>query len=484
MAKRTFGVIPALLLAVAALIAGIMVGRQVSGRGVVPNDAGESAKPTPVTGPLEADVFQRIAVRETPMVVSVRVARRIAPPTTSRLFDWLHPFGQPRQQDGAIAVGSGSGFIISTDGLILTNNHVIEGAGRIDVALYDREDEPLEARVIGSDPLSDSALLQLVDPPSDDLPTATLGNSDDIAPGAWVMAIGNPFNLAHTVSVGVVSALERPFPVAEGRWQDVLQTDAAINPGNSGGPLLNLRGEVIGVNTAIYSGTGGNVGIGFAIPINVVQRLLPQLREGTVTRGRMGIALSQLSTDAAAALGLDDRVGALVAAVDSGGPAARAGIQPGDVILDYRGERIDDSDELVQLVSATAPGETVPVRLRRDGRDLTVNVTIDKLGTQAVAEPPAGADPFNRVRPVPRAGATGTCPARRSGGRSGSADCRRAARESGGRCRPDRWRHRARDQPLASEERSGCGAAAEIGRCGGARLPAGAAQQSERVRRH
>jgi serine protease Do len=199
------------------------------------------------------------------------------------------------------------------------------------------------------------------------------------------MAIGNPFNLAHTVSVGVISAKERPFTVAEGRSAQVLQTDAAINPGNSGGPLLNVRGEVIGINTAIIADgrQSGNIGIGFAIPINTVRDLLPQLRTGKITRGRIGIGVEGISRDAVDEFGLKDRKGAVVKTVAPGGAAAKAGLEPGDVILAFNGKPVASRDELVQMVVATKPGTTVPVRIVRDRAEKTVNITVDELDLEA-----------------------------------------------------------------------------------------------------
>jgi serine protease Do len=199
-------------------------------------------------------------------------------------------------------------------------------------------------------------------------------------PGDWVMAIGNPFNQAFTVTVGVISATERPFPVAEQRYQDVLQTDAAINPGNSGGPLLNLRGEVIGINTAILANErASNLGIGFAIPSNVVRELLPELRRGKVTRGRIGVQITRVQPEAAQAFGLKDSRGAVVSIVEPSGPAGKAGMQPGDVIVEYNGKPVADNDELVRMVTATKPGTTVPVKVIRDRQTKTLNVTVDEL---------------------------------------------------------------------------------------------------------
>ena len=204
-------------------------------------------------------------------------------------------------------------------------------------------------------------------------------------PGDWVMAIGNPFNLSHTVSVGVISAKERPFQVAEQRFAQVLQTDAAINPGNSGGPLLNLRGEVVGINTAIIADgrQSGNIGIGFAIPINTVRDLLPQLRTGKITRGRIGIGVEGISREAVDEFGLKDRKGAVVKTVSPNGAASKAGLEPGDVIIAYNGKPVANRDELVAMVVATKPGTTVPVRIVRDRAEKTVNVTVDELDLEA-----------------------------------------------------------------------------------------------------
>jgi serine protease Do len=218
-------------------------------------------------------------------------------------------------------------------------------------------------------------------------------------PGDWVMAIGNPFGLAHTVSVGVISATARSFPIAEQRFADVLQTDAAINPGNSGGPLLNARGEVVGINTAIYTDARqqGNIGIGFAIPINSVRELIPQLRTGKVSRGVIGVSVTPVPAEALVEFGLKERKGALVATVARGRAAAKAGIEPGDVIVEFNGKAVKNRDELVATVVATRPGTTVPVKVMRDKKELTLSITVDELdledeGTRA-AEQRTSAEP-------------------------------------------------------------------------------------------
>jgi serine protease Do len=354
------------------------------------------ANSAPIGGAVDALTFRNIAKMATPAVVNVRTTSRRRSQELTEFFggdDFFRRFfGQPGMPEGRrrgqpeVTQGAGTGFIIDKAGLILTNNHVVEGATQIEVGLYGTEEGPnLSARLIGRDPLTDSALIELTEKPRDPLPVAKFGDSDQIQPGDWVMAIGNPFNFSHTVTVGVVSATERPFPVAEQRWQNVIQTDAAINPGNSGGPLLNIRGEVIGINTAIVSGSmaAGNLGIGFAVPINVVRELLPQLRGGKITRGRIGVSVGTVAADAAAELGLKERAGALVSTVESDGPAAKAGVQPGDVIIEYNGKPVKNRDELVRLVVATKPGSTVPIKIVRDKQPKTLNVMVEELNLES-----------------------------------------------------------------------------------------------------
>jgi serine protease Do len=285
------------------------------------------------------------------------------------------------QLQGPTGSGEGTGVVLSSDGLILTNNHVVAGASRIEVGLFARpgqnDRQTYQAKVIGRDPLTDSALIRIAENLPFDLPTATFGDSAQVAPGDWVVAIGNPFNLTHTVTAGVISAKGRPFPV-EGRIQEMLQTDTAINPGNSGGPLLNLRGEVIGINTAILSTgpNGGNVGIGFAVPINVVNDLLPQLQQGKVTRGRIGVRLQELTAELARALRLREPAGALVTMVEPSSAAQAAGLRAGDVIVRFAGKPVATHVELMRLVAASAPGASVELELLRNGAPSSAAVRI------------------------------------------------------------------------------------------------------------
>ena len=371
----------------AALATGVLIGA----RDDIAPRIGAQITDAPANGgeTVTAQAFREIAKAQSPMVVNIRTESRRQTRDLEEFFrgnELLERFfgfpqfpSRPRDQ---ITEGAGTGFIIDAAGLILTNNHVVSGATKITVALYAEEEaDEYEARVVGRDPLTDSALIELTEKPDHPLPAAKLGHSKDVQPGDWVMAIGNPFNLAHTVTVGVISAVGRPFPVSEGRWQDVLQTDAAINPGNSGGPLLNLRGEVVGINTAIISNglAAGNVGVGFAIPIDLVSELLPELKGGTVTRGRIGVQITPVSRELAEPLGLEKPEGALVRVVEQGGPADAAGMEPGDVIVTFDGKAVTRSDDLVEVVSRTKPGITVPVEVVRDGRRMTLRVTVEQL---------------------------------------------------------------------------------------------------------
>src|SRR5688572_25245261 len=406
----------AVLIAIASLAVGMVIASRL---GMSPVSTAQTVAPpmnsAPITGPLTATTFRDIAKNVSPAVVNIRTESRQRAQDLSDFFGggggdlFERFFGQPNPNQRApqqpqrppreqLVQAAGTGFIIDKAGYILTNNHVVEGATRITVSLYGEDsDQEYEARVVGRDPLTDSALIELTEKPDHTLPEVKFGDSGQIFAGDWVMAIGNPFGLANTVSVGIISAVERPFPVSEGRSAQVLQTDAAINPGNSGGPLLNLRGEVVGINTAIISGSQqqGNVGIGFAIPINVVRELLPQLRAGKITRGRIGVGIGAVPTDAVDEFGLKDRNGAVVLNVAPGGAAAKAGIEPGDVIISYNGKPIRNRDELVALVTATKPGTTVPVRVVRDRQERTLNVTVEELDLAAESSQRAGNDNNN-----------------------------------------------------------------------------------------
>jgi serine protease Do len=391
-----------LLIAIASLAVGMVMASRL---GLSPESAAQTiaAPPmnsAPLTGTIDAGTFRNIAKAVSPAVVNIRTESRQRTQDLSEffggpgndLFDQFFGGGQGRNQQRQrpreqVVSAAGTGFIIDKAGFILTNNHVVDGATKIEVSLYgEDDDQSYAARVIGRDPLTDSALIELTEKPNHTLPEVKFGDSSQMEPGDWVMAIGNPFGLAHTVSVGVISG-NRPgqLPVAESRFADVLQTDAAINPGNSGGPLLNARGEVIGINTAIWTDSrqAGNIGIGFAIPSNTVRDLLPQLRGGKITRGRIGVAVEPVPANALEEFGLKERKGAVVKNVQPDSAAAKAGIQPGDVITAYNGKPVAKQNDLVRMVIATRPNTTVPVRIVRDRQERTVSVTVDELDLEA-----------------------------------------------------------------------------------------------------
>jgi len=290
-------------------------------------------------------------------------------------------FRMPREpRGGQRARGTGSGFVIRSDGVVLTNNHVVEHAKEITVALSDGRELP--AKVLGRDPKTDLAVLKVES--KEPLPVVELGDSDALAVGDWVVAIGNPFGLNNTVTAGIVSAKGRA--IGQGPYDHFIQTDAPINPGNSGGPLFDENGKVVGINTAIFSQGGGNIGIGFAIPINEARELVPQLEEqGHVTRGWLGVSIQKLTPELAESVGTDGTHGALVAAVTPDSPAANAGMKAGDVITRWDGKPVDEPATLSTLVAATSVGKTVPVELKRDGKTHDVEVKVEKLADDEVA---------------------------------------------------------------------------------------------------
>lgn len=329
--------------------------------------------------------FAALAKKAAPGVVNIMAMKVIKAPAEEQMpFGPDHPFKDffdrffgdrmPRQfRQGAL----GSGFIIDAEGMILTNNHVVEDATEIKVKLAD--DREFKAEIVGRDPRTDLALIRIkADGP---LPILPLGDSDVLEVGDWVVAIGNPFGLGNTVTSGIVSAKYRR--IGAGAYDNFIQTDAPINPGNSGGPLLNMQGKVVGINSAIFSQSGGNVGIGFAIPINMVQDLLPQLRKGKVRRSFLGVIIQDVTPELKEKLQLGTDSGALVSDVIAGGPGFKAGILRGDVIISFDGKPVRSSHELPLIVAATPIGKKVMVEIMRKGKKMRLQAHTEELEEEA-----------------------------------------------------------------------------------------------------
>jgi serine protease Do len=285
--------------------------------------------------------------------------------------DFFGPFSEGNPPGGFEQRGVGSGFVMNREGYILTNNHVVEDADQIKVKLA--KGKEYEGKVVGRDPKTDLALIKING--SSDLQPLTLGNSDDLKVGSWVVAVGSPFGLEQTVTAGIVSAKGRV--IGSGPYDNFIQTDASINPGNSGGPLINMKGEVVGINTAIIA---SGQGIGFAIPINMAKEIAPQLQEkGHVTRGWLGVSIQEMTPELAKSFGLKEKKGALVAEVVSGSPAEKAGIEQGDVIVEFDGKEITESKDLPRMVALTPVGKAVILKLSRSGKVLDRQVKVGEM---------------------------------------------------------------------------------------------------------
>lgn len=329
--------------------------------------------------------FVALAKKLNPTVVNIRTAKTVKPKQRLRRQQQPNPFGnnflddffnrfydEIPQQRPHREQSLGTGFIISSDGYILTNFHVVNGADEVMVKLSDGRE--VKGEIKGSDDKVDLALIKISE--KDPLPFAELGNSDTLEVGEWVMAIGNPFGLSHTVTAGIVSAKGRV--IGSGPYDDYIQTDASINPGNSGGPLFNAEGRVIGINTAIIAGGGG--GIGFAIPVSIATTIVNQLRaSGKVTRGYLGVRFQPLNADLARSFGLESEKGALIASVEIDTPAERAGLKAGDVILEYDGKPISEGGELPRYVAATPVDKEVRIVVFREGAKQNILLVVGKL---------------------------------------------------------------------------------------------------------
>jgi Do/DeqQ family serine protease len=324
--------------------------------------------PTPANAPTPPGSFRNAAQRASAAVVSINTSK--APPRGAQGNDPWFRFFFGDQGGGQPQVGLGSGVIISPDGYILTNNHVVDGADEIEVTLNDSR--TARAKVIGTDPDSDLAVLKIT---LERLPVITLGNSDSLQVGDQVLAIGNPFGVGQTVTSGIVSALGRN-QLGINTFENFIQTDAAINPGNSGGALVDVNGQLMGVNTAIYSRSGGSMGIGFAIPVSTAKQVLEGIvKEGVVRRGWIGVEPADLSPDLMETFGVKVKNGVLITGVLQNGPAAQAGIRPGDVILQVAGKPVANVSELLTNVAALKPGTATPFKLQRRDDSVTLDVT-------------------------------------------------------------------------------------------------------------
>ncbi len=388
----------ALVLLAAIILSGTPTTMAVgAGVGAGTGEATAAVTSNPDAGPDAGNLpnFKAIIKRNQASVVNISTTHKVRmsqqmqglPPGVEEFFRQFRGWSGPgdRDSDGGDsgppksitreATSRGSGFIISPDGRILTNAHVVDGADEIIVKLADNTEK--KARVLGVDKASDVALLKI---DATGLPAVTLGDSSRLEVGDWVLAIGSPFGLEHTATQGIVSALGRSLP--DGNYVPFIQTDVAVNPGNSGGPLLNTRGEVVGINSQIYSRSGGYMGLSFAIPINTASSVEQQLAaNGVVERGWLGVGIQGMNGELATSFGLKTPAGALVGKVDADGPADKAGLKPGDVILAYDGRAIDNSADLPPLVGATKPDTRVSMQVWRDHASRDLTVTVGKLKT-------------------------------------------------------------------------------------------------------
>lgn len=341
--------------------------------------------------------FTGIVKSSSPAVVKIIVEHKSArggqqqidprdiPEPLRRFFQYR---GSPQPQRQQVSMGSG--FVISGDGYIVTNNHVVEGADSVLVRLSDRRE--FDAEIVGTDPRSDLALLRIE---AKKLPALTLAKAGELEVGEWVLAIGSPFGLDYSVSAGIVSAKGRSLPTEQNEnYVPFIQTDVAINPGNSGGPLFNLDGEVVGVNSQIFTRSGGSIGLSFAIPVSVVRNVVAQLKDGgRVTRGWLGVTIQNIDKNLAESFGLDRPRGALISQLAADGPADKSGLKAGDVIIAFAGKDVEDSAHLPHIVGLMEPGSTVPVLVVRDREEITIKVEVGGLDADdsyALSSRPSG----------------------------------------------------------------------------------------------
>ncbi|MEO7424583.1 MAG: Do family serine endopeptidase [Fibrobacteria bacterium] len=348
--------------------------------------------------------FAKVVEAVSPCVVSVNTEKKWSDQANQMNHPFFEFFGMPNPQQGApednspkrnIPLGGGSGFIVNKQGYVFTNAHVVEGADIVKVSLINKK--TYVARVVGVDKKADVAVLK-IKAPSEELPVVSFGDSRKVGIGEWVLAIGNPFGLQNTVTSGIVSAKGRRDQVQQGdAYQDFIQTDAAVNPGNSGGPLVNLKGEVVGINSSIYTRTGGYMGVSFAIPINMAIKVAEDLiYEGKVTRGYLGIGIDNVSENLADALGLASTQGCLVREVMKNGPAAKGGLKEGDIILKVQGAVAQDAADLRNMVADLKPGEKYDFEVLRDGKRTVIGL---KIGSKPEESEVTGDDAVSAPEP-------------------------------------------------------------------------------------
>jgi Do/DeqQ family serine protease len=335
-----------------------------------------------------ADIVEKVA----PAVVTIGVKVK-AKQTNEGGSPFGFPFefpGQQRQQQPRQRQGIGSGVIVSSDGTILTNNHVVEGAEKVTVVMNDKSRRTFEAKIIGTDKLTDLAVIKIE---ADNLPFLTLGDSDKARVGDVILAIGNPLGVGQTVTSGIISALGRQTNATEGGYENFIQIDAPINQGNSGGALVNVNGELIGINSQIltaggFMGSGGNIGIGYSIPSNMAKNVMDQLlKDGKVRRGQLGVIIQDINPDLAKEFDLKEVKGVIVSDINKGSAAEKAGVSRGDVIVSFNGERVEDSNSLRNKVAATAPGSDVRIAVLRDGAEKEFSLKLDEASVDGQRKP-------------------------------------------------------------------------------------------------
>jgi serine protease Do len=379
---------------------------------LLPSGLAQAASPSSVrsegAAPVQLPGFSGIVEKYGPAVVNITVigdAQSTAGPAgipgldpDDPMYPFFKRFQVPVPRESVPLRGVGSGFIVSADGIILTNAHVVDGAKEVNVKLTDKRE--FKAEVLGTDPQTDVAVVKIA---ASHLPVVKLGDPSESKVGEWVLAIGSPFGFENTATAGIISAKGRALP--DDNYVPFIQTDVAVNPGNSGGPLFNLKGEVIGINSQIFSRSGGYQGLSFAVPIDVARKVEQELvASGSVTRGRIGVTVQGVDQALADSFNLTRPMGALVSAVEKGGPADRAGLEPGDVIVKFNGKEVNDSFELPAQVANMAPGATARIEIIRSGAPKSINITVGELRNRKSAARAAGNQEQDRlglaVRPL------------------------------------------------------------------------------------